>query len=101
MVPIDRLASRFPTGDAALRAALRRERIRPELVDLRLAYTGVSWTLHVTCSTAGYRRIEQLAPEELRADTAWGELCESIAMDLARKIAESRPLDSEGADFRH
>jgi hypothetical protein len=86
----DRLGARFPAGETVLRAALVRERIPPEIVDLRLGYTGVSWSLHVICSSAGYRREAQLAPEDLRADTAWGELCESIAEDLAERIASRR-----------
>lgn len=90
----DPLGSRFPTGEAVLRSALRRERVPPELVDLRLAYTGVSWSLHVTCAAAGYRRVAQLAPEDLRADTAWSELCDSIAEELAERMARGR-RDSE------
>src|SRR5487761_1700406 len=88
---MDQLSSRFPAGVAVMRSALRREHIRPELVDLRLGYTGVSWSLHVTCPSANYRRIDQLPPEDLRADTAWGELCESIAEDLARTIERALP----------
>ncbi|MDQ6846045.1 MAG: hypothetical protein M3019_00440 [Candidatus Dormibacteraeota bacterium] len=83
---IDPLGARFPAGEAVMRAALRREQVSPELVDLRLAYTGVSWSLHVTCASAGYRRVAQLPPEALRADTAWSELCESVAEDLAGRI---------------
>lgn len=83
--------ARFPAGDAALRAALRRERVKPELVDARLLYTGVSWSLHVSCPTANYRRVAQLPPEDLRVDTAWGELCESIAEDLARRLEAPQP----------
>ncbi len=99
----DPLGARFPAGEAVLRAALRRERIPPEIVDLRLAYTGVSWSLHVSCSSAGYRRVAQLAPEDLRADTAWTELCESIAEDLADRIARARrdePAAAEGLSPR-
>ena len=72
-----------------MRAALRREQIPAETVDLRLAYTGVSWSLHVSCASAGYRRVAQLPPEALRADTAWDELCESVAEDLAERIRRS------------
>lgn len=86
----DPLGARFPAGEAVLRSALRRERVPPELVDLRLAYTGVSWSLHVTCASAAYRRVAQLAPEDLRADTAWSELCDSIAEELAEKMARAR-----------
>ncbi len=95
----DPLGARFPAGEAVLRAALRRERIAPESVDLRLAYTGVSWSLHVSCPSAGYRREKQLPPEDLRADTAWGELCESIAEDLAARIARIRQ-DEQDREFR-
>ena len=70
-----------------LRAALRREGVRPEAVEARLLYTGVSWSLQVTCTATGYRRVAQLAPEHLRADTAWGELCESIAEELAVQLS--------------
>lgn len=88
---MDRLTARFPSGDAVFRAALRREQVRPELVDLGLVYTGVSWTLHVTCATAGYRRVEQLPPEDLRVDTAWTELCDSVAEELAHRLAGLSP----------
>lgn len=93
----DPLGARFPAGEAVMRAALRRERIPREIVDLRLAYTGVSWSLHVTCGSAGYRRVAQLAPEDLRADTAWSELCESIAEELAARIARARHDGQEPA----
>lgn len=93
------LGVRFPAGDKTMRAALRREGVRPELVDLRLAYTGVSWSLHVSCPAVGYRRVEQLAPEDLRADTAWCELCDAIAEDLARRIAAS-PAEGDLGQFR-
>jgi hypothetical protein len=86
---MDRLSARFPAGDSALRAALRREHVQPELLDLSLAYTGVSWSLHVTCASLGYRRVEQLPPEDLRVDTAWGELCEAIALDVAERFAQA------------
>lgn len=85
---MDRLGSRFPTGEATLKAALKRERVPVDGVQLGLAYTGVSWTLHVDAPALGYRRVAQLAPEDLRADTSWLELCDSIAeelSDLARK----------------
>lgn len=98
-MPMDPLGARFPAGEAVMRAALRRERVPADLVDLRLAYTGVSWSLHVTCGSAGYRREAQLAPEDLRADTAWAELCESIAEDLASRIA-TRAQDDERRESR-
>jgi len=82
----DRLGARFPAGEAVMLAALRREGIPPGIVDLRLAYTGVSWSLHVICANAGYRRVAQLPPEDLRADTSWGELCDSVAEDLAARM---------------
>ena len=87
MSGMDPLANRFPSGEKVLRAALRREGIRPELVDARLLYTGVSWSVHVTCRDARYNRVAQLAPEHLRADTAWSELCESIAEELGQRLA--------------
>ena len=80
---MDRLGARFPTGEATLKAALKRERVPVEAVELGLAYTGVSWTLHVNAPIYGYRRIAQLAPEDLRADTSWIELCDAIADELA------------------
>ncbi|MFN2569666.1 MAG: hypothetical protein ABR564_08730 [Candidatus Dormibacteria bacterium] len=89
---MDALHSRFPTGEAVFRRALRREGLRPEDVDARLLYTGVSWSLHVSSTTLGFRRAVQLAPEHLRADTAWGETCESIAEELGRLSRGSRSL---------
>lgn len=83
---MEKLAVKFPGGDAVLRSALRREGVRDDTVDARLLYTGVSWSLHVTCGSAAYTRVAQLAPEHLRADTAWGELCESIAEELAGRL---------------
>lgn len=97
---LDRLGARFPKGEAVLREALRREGVRPERVDLRLAYTGVSWTLHVTCPEVNYRRVAQLAPEDLRADTAWGELCDSIGEDVARALAQAGSADDASAGRR-
>lgn len=87
---MDRLGARFPTGEATLRAALKRERVPLDAVELGLAYTGVSWTLHVTASRFKYRRIVQLAPEDLRADTAWIELCDSIAEELGELARQAR-----------
>lgn len=87
---MDPLVSRFPAGDAVLRAALRRHGVTPSGVDARLQYTGVSWSLHVVCEAVAYRRVEPLPPETLRADTAWGELCESIASDVARRRGDRR-----------
>lgn len=87
---MEQLNVRFPAGDAVMREVLRREGIRPDLVDLRLGYTGVSWSLHVRCPSAAYQRVSQLAPEDLRADTAWTELCESIATELAERLRSSR-----------
>lgn len=91
---MDRLGARFPTGEATLKAALKRERVPVEDVELGLAYTGVSWTLHVNAPAFGYRRIAQLAPEDLRADTAWMELCESIAEELATLARKTPPRAS-------
>ncbi|MHB8718266.1 MAG: hypothetical protein ACYDAC_05145 [Candidatus Dormibacteria bacterium] len=82
---MEQLNVRFPAGDAVMREVLRREGVRPDLVELRLAYTGVSWSLHVRCPSVSYQRVSQLAPEDLRADTAWMELCESIAAELAER----------------
>jgi hypothetical protein len=85
---MDRLGDRFPAGERALKDALRRERVPLDGVELGLGYTGVSWSLHVEAPRLGYRRVAQLAPEDLRADTAWLELCDSIAEelgDLARR----------------
>lgn len=87
---MDRLGARFPTGEATLRAALKRERVPLEAVDLGLEYTGVSWTLHVNASRFRYRRVAQLAPEDLRADTAWIELCDSIAEELGELARRAR-----------
>lgn len=88
---MDRLGARFPTGEATLRAALKRERVPVEDVELGLAYTGVSWSLHVTAKRLGYRRVAQLAPEDLRADTSWLELCDSIAEELADLARRTPP----------
>ena len=93
-MPLDRLGDRFPTGEQTLKEALRRERVPIDDVQLGLGYTGVSWSLHVTAPRLGYRRVAQLAPDELRADTAWHELIDSIAEELgmlARRSPRERP----------
>ena len=93
---MDRLGDRFPTGEQALKAALRRERVPVDEVQLGLGYTGVSWSLHVSAPRLGYRRVAQLAPEDLRADTAWIELCDSIAEELAI-LSRQMPREHEGS----
>ena len=92
-MPFDRLGDRFPTGEKTLREALRRERVPVDGVELSLEYTGVSWSLHVNAPRLGYRRVAQLAPEDLRADTAWMELCDSIAEELG-DLARRAPRQS-------
>ena len=92
---MDRLGDRFPAGERTLKEALRRERVPVDGVELGLGYTGVSWSLHVNAPGLGYSRVRQLAPEDLRADTSWLELCDQIAeelSDLARR-APRRPSD--------
>ena len=96
---MDPLSVKFPTGDAALRAALRREGVRPEAIDARLLYTGVSWTLHITCRGLEHRWVKQLPPEDLRADTAWDELCELIAQDVARRLDTPTAPRERGRSF--
>lgn len=86
---MDRLGARFPTGETTLRAALKRERVPVDAVQLGLGYTGVSWSLHVTAPRFGYRRVVQLAPEDLRADTAWLEICDSIAEELGARARQA------------
>lgn len=81
---MDPLGARHPALEAALHRALRRSRIPPDDVDARLLYTGVSQSLQVSCPSLGFRRVIQLPPEDLRPDTAWGEMCEALADDLAR-----------------
>lgn len=93
-MPLDRLGDRFPTGEQALKAALKRERVPIDDVQLGLGYTGVSWSLHVTAPRLGYRRVTQLAPEDLRADTSWVELCDSIAEELGM-LARRMPRDQQ------
>jgi len=87
---MDPLGARFPAGETVFRRALRREGLRPEDVDARLLYTGVSQSLHVSSARYGFRRVVQLPPEDLRADTAWGEMCDSVAEDLSRLARGSR-----------
>lgn len=81
----DTMAKRFPDGLTMLYAALRREGIRREQVDVQLHYYSWSWSLQVICPEYAYRRIQQLPPEDLRADTAFSELCESIAEELGER----------------
>lgn len=92
MVP---LGIRFPAGEASLHRALRRRHLRPEDVEARLLYTGVSQSLHISCPRLGLRTSIQLPPEDLRADTAWGEMCEELAEELSRRERRARVL-SEG-----
>ena len=86
------MAMRFPTGQTMLNAALRREGVPRDQVDIQLQYYSASWALQVTCPSASYRRIQQLAPEDLKADTAFKELCESIAEELSEKLRRTRRL---------
>lgn len=94
---MDRLGDRFPAGERTLKEALRRERVPLDGVELGLGYTGVSWSLHVNVPRLGYRRVAQLAPEDLRADTAWLELCDQVAEELSElsRRAPRRSSDPE------
>lgn len=80
------MAMRFPAGQTMLDSALRREGIRRDQVDIQLMYYSASWALQVKCPSVGYRRVQQLAPDDLRADTSFKELCESIAQELSVKL---------------
>lgn len=80
------LSRRFPKGYAMLRSALDRERIPLRMVRIDMAYTGVSWGIRVDCDAAGYHRQDVLCPDDLWADTAFGELCQGIAEDLAERL---------------
>lgn len=80
------LSRRFPKGHAMLRSALDRERIPLRMVSIDMTYTGVSWGLRVDCDAAGYHRQDVLGPYALSADTAFGELCQRIAEELAESL---------------
>ena len=81
------LTTRFPKGYRMLRQALEREHIPLRLVRMDMIYTGVSWAIRVQCREAEYDRQEVLCPYDLWADTAFGEMCERIAEDLAEVLA--------------
>lgn len=80
---MDRLGDRFPAGERTLKEALRRERVPLDGVAMGLGYTGVSWSLHVNVPSLRYSVVRQLAPEDLRADTSWLEICDQIAEELS------------------
>jgi len=86
------MAMRFPAGQAMFLAALRREGVRRDQVEFQLMYYSASWALQVTCPSISYRRIQQLAPDDLRADTSFKELCESIAEELSERLRRTRPV---------
>ena len=79
--------TRFPKGYRMLCQALERERIPLRLVRLDMLYTGVSWAIRVRCADADYDRQDVLCPYDLWADTAFGEMCERIAEDLAGALS--------------
>ncbi|HET9051136.1 MAG TPA: hypothetical protein VFO60_05495 [Candidatus Dormibacteraeota bacterium] len=88
------LTRRFPAGHRMLCDALEREHVPMRLVQMDMLYTGVSWAIRVQCREAAYERQEVLCPYDLWADTAFFEMCESIAQDVAQALA-NRVVDGD------
>jgi hypothetical protein len=83
------MAKRFPEGLRMLRARLERERIRFDMVNVKLHYYSWSWSLEVTCPSISYKFMQQLPPEDLKADTSFAEICERIAEELGDRLRMS------------
>lgn len=82
-MPDTYINTRFPDGLRMLQATLRREGVPVKKVEIQLLYHSWSWALKVMCPAVSYVTVRQLPPEDLRADTAFSELCDSIAEELS------------------